>query len=252
MNPAIIYEAQNLLYSMTLDELHTLAAKGDGLKHSDLPLLRPSMLSSTMGGYNPTLYSIEGGYRLLIHFNDTLNPENGIRSTSLESIWESGGSGIDIRYSDVDAFIRANASNPALTVLEAQSIAQNHLGRAVTYLDTDWWEYADEFPHSSTDPEKQALSDSFGTIVEATYQYSNNNGTFIAIGKRYGTIYEFNDGAWSIVAPEEPQKTTPPDYSALHSTWKPLCELPADYSMEQATADGIYVNVHGRDIFNQA
>ena len=99
--------------SLTLDDVRALAAKGDSLQYLDLPFLRPSPLSSVMGGYNPTLYGIEGGYRLLINFNDTLDPKNGIRSTALESIWEIGGSGIDIRYNDVDEFIKANLSHPA-------------------------------------------------------------------------------------------------------------------------------------------
>jgi hypothetical protein len=98
---------------MTLDEVHELAAKGDSLQASDLPNLRPSMLSSSIGGYNPTLYGVEGGYRLLINFNDTVNPDSGINSATLESIWASGGSGIDIRYGDVDEFIRTHPSRPA-------------------------------------------------------------------------------------------------------------------------------------------
>ena len=98
---------------ITLQQLRELAAKGDALKASDLPNLRPSLLSSTMGGYNPTLYGVEGGYRLLISFNDTMNPDSGIRSTALESIWENSGSGIDIRYNDVDEFIRTHPSHPA-------------------------------------------------------------------------------------------------------------------------------------------
>ena len=194
-----------ILYKeMTLDEVRALAAKGGSLQYSDFPFLRPSLLSSYSGGYNPTLYGVEGGYRLLINFNDTLNPESGIRSTALESIWESGGSGIDIRYNDVDEFIRANPSSPALTVLEARNIAKTHLSRAVTYLDTDWWEDADEFLHHSKDPVKQALSESLDTIVESTYQFTDDNETYIAVGKRYGTIYEYNNGAWNNITQTTP------------------------------------------------
>jgi hypothetical protein len=36
------------------------------------------------------------------------------------------------------------------------------------------------------------------------------------------------------------------------SYWKPLTELPYDYSKEQAIADGVYVNIHGAEIYNQA
>jgi len=202
MNPATIYKSVYLSGNqMTLDDVRALAAKGDALQYKDFQFLRPSLLSSTMGGYNPTLYGVEGGYRLLLNFNDTLNPEKGIKSVVLESIWGYGEGGIDIRYSNVDEFIRANPSSPALTVEEAKTIAQNHLGRAVVYLDTDWWEYADEFPHHSKDPFKQALNESLDTIGEATYQYTDSDGTFIAIGKRYGTMYGYNDGTWNTVVP---------------------------------------------------
>ena len=120
-DPAIIMNPTNVLPSteksndgvITLDKLRALAAKGDTLKASDLPNLRPSLLSSRMGGYNPTVYGVEGGYRLAISFNDTMNPDSGIKSMSLESIWDNGGSGIDIRYSDVDEFIRTHPSHPA-------------------------------------------------------------------------------------------------------------------------------------------
>jgi len=37
----------------------------------------------------------------------------GFTQLSLERIWDSGGSGIDIRYNDVDEFIRLNPSYPA-------------------------------------------------------------------------------------------------------------------------------------------
>ncbi|MCL2154021.1 MAG: DUF4362 domain-containing protein, partial [Oscillospiraceae bacterium] len=101
---------------LSVDDVRALAEKGEALQASDLPNLRPSLLSSTMGGYNPTLYGVEGGYRLLVNFNNTTNPESGIRSIQLESIWQNGGSGIDIRYNDVDEFIRMNPSHPADTV----------------------------------------------------------------------------------------------------------------------------------------
>jgi hypothetical protein len=103
----------NIPPELTLDQVRALAAKGGALQAFDLPNLRPSLLNSTMGGYNPTLCGIEGGYRLSISFNGTTNPDSGIKATSLESIWENGWSGIDIRYSDVDEFIRKHPSRPA-------------------------------------------------------------------------------------------------------------------------------------------
>jgi len=99
-NGEVVVNTPTIFSILTLDDVRALAAKGDALQYTDLPNLRPSMLSSTMGGYNPTLYSVEGGYRLLVNFTNTVSPESGIRSIQLESIWENGGSGIDIRYSD--------------------------------------------------------------------------------------------------------------------------------------------------------
>jgi hypothetical protein len=43
-----------------------------------------------------------------------------------------------------------------------------------------------------------------------------------------------------------------PDNSSLLSSWKPLTDLPSDYSKEQAVADGVYVNIHGAEMYNQA
>ena len=37
----------------------------------------------------------------------------------------------------------------------------------------------------------------------------------------------------------------------LRSSWTPLAKLPADYSMEQAIADSVFVNIHGNPSYNQ-
>jgi beta-lactamase regulating signal transducer with metallopeptidase domain len=185
---------------LTLDEVRALAAKGGALASHDLPLLRPSPLSSFSGGYNPTLYGVEGGYRLLISFNDTANPENGIKSTALESVWENGGSGIDIRYNDVDAFIAAHPSSPVITDDESLAIAREATGRDVTIIDVDWWEYADGFPHESINPEKQKLSESLHTIAQPVIPLIDENGNFLAVGKRDGAVYIYDSGSWSAVA----------------------------------------------------
>jgi len=97
------------------------------------------------------------------------------------------------------------------------------------------------------------------------YDYS----FFIENGRLAVTQYEYTDGAvrsvgeLAIIDDElvvigidrtittpEPQGTIPPDYSLL-SSWKPLHELPADYSTEQAVADSVFVNIHGSRIYNQ-
>jgi len=190
----VIHENNNIINisntkPMTIDNVRGLAAKGDSLLFEDFQQYKGLNFSSSLLGYL-MVYGVEDGYRLIVDSDGT-----GIDRADLESIWESGGSGIDIRYSDVDEFIKTNPSHPAVTVEEAQTIAHNHLGRAVTYLDVDWWERDDEFPHHSKDPAKQALFESLETIAETTYQFIND-GTFIAVGKKYGTIYVYNNGTW--------------------------------------------------------
>ena len=181
---------------LSLDDIRALAARGDALVYTDLPFLRPSPLSSIMGGYNPTLYNVEGGYRLLVVFNDTMNPENGILSIQFERIWDNGGSGIDIRYNDVDEFIKANPSNPAIIGEEAASIARAYSGKAVTLIDTDWWEFADEFPHHCKDPAKQPLRESLETIDQTCELFIDADGAFVAVGRRNGWIYTYDSGVW--------------------------------------------------------
>jgi len=56
------------------------------------------------------------------------------------------------------------------------------------------------------------------------------------------------DRTQSITAP---QPTAPPTYEPWMSLWRPLSELPADYTTEQAITDGVYVNIHGSEIYNQ-
>ena len=75
------------------------------------------------------------------------------------------------------------------------------ISKTVSYIDVEWWEYADEFPHHSKDPVKQALNESLDAIGEATYQFTDGHGAYIAIGKRVGTIYEYNGVAWNAAAP---------------------------------------------------
>ena len=93
---------------MTLDDVKNLAARGDNLLFEDLMQFQGANVSSSFDRYI-MVYSVEGGYRLVVNSNLTGKPDN----VNLESIWESGGSGIDIRYSDVDRFVNDNPSHPA-------------------------------------------------------------------------------------------------------------------------------------------
>ena len=65
-------------------------------------------------------------------------------------------------------------------------------------IDAEWWEWDDEFPHHSVNPEKQALSESLDTIaLEEPYNlFAAEDGTYIAVGRRYGAIYKYDGGTW--------------------------------------------------------
>lgn len=65
------------------------------------------------------------GYHLIVRTDG-----KQIDSVNLESIWKSGGSGSDNRYSDVDEFIKGHPSSEALTSDEASAVAEStSLGR---------------------------------------------------------------------------------------------------------------------------
>ena len=110
----------------------------------------------------------------------------------MERLWDSGGSGIDIRYNDVDEFIRTHPSTPALTETEALAIAQEYSGKHLTIIDFEWWELAEESPHNSKDPEKQKIRDALEAIPETCHLFAADDGSFIAVGRRYGTVYTYD------------------------------------------------------------
>ena len=86
---------------MTLHDLYELAAKGDNLLFEDFQQYNGMNASSIFGRYI-MVYSIDGGYRLIVHSNSTGKPNR----VNLESIWESSGSGIDIRHNNLHDFIK--------------------------------------------------------------------------------------------------------------------------------------------------
>ena len=92
---------------MTLEDVRNLAAKGNALLFRDLRQYRGMNVSSNFSSYI-MVYGVEDGYRLCVISDGII-----IYRADLESVWESGGSGIDIRYSNVDEFIKANPSSPA-------------------------------------------------------------------------------------------------------------------------------------------
>lgn len=87
---------------LTLDDVRALAQKGNALKFKDFNKFKGADLSSNMN-YHIMLYKVEGNYRLIVRTDG-----KKIDSTSLERVWGSSGSGIDIRYSDVNEFIESH------------------------------------------------------------------------------------------------------------------------------------------------
>ena len=90
------YESQ----SITLEDVRTLAKKGDGLLFEDFQKYEGANVSSNFDNYI-MVYGVEGGYRLIVSSNQSGKPN----SVNLESIWANSGSGIDIRYGDIDEFL---------------------------------------------------------------------------------------------------------------------------------------------------
>jgi beta-lactamase regulating signal transducer with metallopeptidase domain len=87
--------------AITLEDVRTLAKKGDNLLFEDFQKYKGANVSSNFDNYI-MVYGVEGGYRLIVRSDQSGKPD----SVNLESIWESGGSGIDIRYGDIDEFLR--------------------------------------------------------------------------------------------------------------------------------------------------
>ncbi|MEA4823590.1 MAG: immunoglobulin-like domain-containing protein [Clostridiaceae bacterium] len=83
-----------------LDDVRALAKKGDDLLFEDFQKYKGANVSSTFD-YYIMVYGVEGGYRLIVRSDQSGRPD----SVNLENIWESGGSGIDIRYGDIDEFL---------------------------------------------------------------------------------------------------------------------------------------------------
>ena len=87
---------------MTLDDVRELSARGDKLLFEDLRNYKGENVSINLD-YYIMVYDIEGGYRLVVSSKGSGKPN----TANLVSVWESGGSGIDIRYNDVDSFLQA-------------------------------------------------------------------------------------------------------------------------------------------------
>ncbi|HBN85194.1 MAG TPA: hypothetical protein DDZ89_15275 [Clostridiales bacterium] len=89
---------------MTIDDVKQLAKKGDNLVFEDFKGFKGANVSSSFDIYI-MVYSVEEGYRLIVQ----AGVEGGKpRCADLESIWRGSGTGIDIRYDDIDEFLESN------------------------------------------------------------------------------------------------------------------------------------------------
>jgi hypothetical protein len=175
---------------ITFDELRVLSAKGDTLSFEDLASVYFWVnFSNSLGGDYNMGFRVEGGYRL----HALAGQDKIFTLVALERIWDGGNTGIDIRYNDVDEFIKANPSIPALTVDEMKALAQKHSKNEILLIELEWWEYEDEFPHNSKDPKKQALRESLDALwdtEEATLEmFTDTTGNYYAVCRKNGNVY---------------------------------------------------------------
>ncbi len=94
---------------LTLNDVRALAKKENSLTFEDFILFQGANVSNTLNHYL-VVYAVEGGYRLIIDSDG-----HTVGRADLERIWDSGGSGIDIRFSDVDEFIKSHPSTEVRT-----------------------------------------------------------------------------------------------------------------------------------------
>jgi beta-lactamase regulating signal transducer with metallopeptidase domain len=99
-------------HNLTLNDVRVLAEKGKELKFEDLTDFSGADVSSNTS-YHLMVYTVKGGYRLIVRTDG-----NQIDITTLLGIWDSGDSGIDIRYNNVDEFIASHPSSENLTKWE--------------------------------------------------------------------------------------------------------------------------------------
>jgi len=180
---------------MTLDDIRELAAKGDNLLFEDLRQYQGGNVSSNLDRYI-IVYGVAGGYRLVVHSNSTDKPDR----VNLQSIWEGGWSGIDIRNGDIDEFLRVNPSQDAITEEQARDIAQAALEVELEpvswYILGDWPERTDNdavFARSLLDSTDTIGEPCWVLRVKSTPEWG---GHYYAVGKKSGTIFTYNIGTW--------------------------------------------------------
>jgi len=168
---------------MTLDDVRGLAAKGDGLLFEDMRQYQ-GVNHSTIPGRYIVVFDVEGGYRLLAHSNLSGKPD----AVYFESIWEYRGNGIDIRYEEIEAYLRSNPSQEYVT--EEQAL--NYLTDLNYYI----WGTNPVPTHGSLgtsfEPGEECWLFKTAYILETDGDISYGNPRW-AVGKHSGSIYYTND-----------------------------------------------------------
>jgi len=189
--------------AMNLDDVRKLAAKGGDLLFNDLRKFIGGNASSSINRYL-MVYYVEGGYRLIVSSEDGVS----IGRASLENVWANFGSGIDIRYNDVDAFLLANPSQDVIMEEEAQNIAQTRLALE---LEPVSWYILGDLPEDTGDDSAfaRSLLDSVNTINEPCWVLrlkgtAEWGGQYYAVGKKSGDMFIYDNGKWNSLTDEEP------------------------------------------------
>ena len=248
---------------MSLDELRNLASKGSELRFEDFTDYLSINLSSSSYAYIG-LVPLNAPYRLIVHADS----ERKLTNIALEGIWEDGGTGIDIRYDDLEAFIndrpihmtlKEGTLSPTGATFVLQNLTENEYIYGQPYslqrkTDGGWvdlkmiivnYSFTGEGLMLGAKDTQEVVVDwewLFGALPRGDYRFSKE-ASFIRAPGDYDTypLYE----SFTIDGYVD-------DPSKLLSSWTPLADLPTYYNAELAIADGVYVSVHGAEAHNQA
>lgn len=161
---------------ITLDEIRALAEKGDALTFDSFENFRGADVSSNLD-YHIIVYGVEGGYRLIVRTDG-----KQIDSVNLESIWENSGSGIDIRYNNVEEFLKNHPSSPAITQDAAMVVVAGFYPSVIDIREAG----------------EETITSSGLTLVCYVFEADLSGGETkrIAVAKKDGVIFTYSEGRW--------------------------------------------------------
>ena len=170
---------------ITIEELYVLAAKGEALTFEDLNAYQWFNFSSTEY-YYILGFGVEGGYRMPVN----ADAFRKIISADLERIWDERGTGIDIRFNDLELFLRENPSQPGIPEQDAFKSAIELTSLPLEPVSYDILAYMD-IPVTQEEFYFINLIDSHDILPEPIYLYRDisTNHSYYAVGKKTGTIY---------------------------------------------------------------